>query len=235
MNNSRFVVVGCKPWNRRVFVESLRTLPGVWTYLDQPEGLTPEALATLQPRYVFFLHWSWKVPAEIYTRFECVCFHMTDVPFGRGGSPLQNLIQRGLRETRLTALRMVEEMDAGPVYFREPLSLEGGAEEILIRSSELAAEMIARLVREQPEPVTQVGEVVRFQRRRPEESRLPEEGGLGPLHDFIRMLDADGYPAAFLDHGEFRLEFRRSTRYEGRLEADVRITRRETPASGSTS
>ena len=57
-----------------------------------PEDLTPERLASLDPRYVFFLHWSWKIPAEIHTRFECVIFHMSDVPYGRGGSPLQNLI-----------------------------------------------------------------------------------------------------------------------------------------------
>lgn len=30
-----------------------------------------------------------------------------------GGAPLQNLIQRGHRDTMLTALRMVREMDAG--------------------------------------------------------------------------------------------------------------------------
>ncbi len=31
-------------------------------------------------------------------KFECVCFHMTDVPYGRGGSPLQNLIIREPQE-----------------------------------------------------------------------------------------------------------------------------------------
>jgi hypothetical protein len=62
---------------------------------------------------------------------------MTDVPFGRGGSPLQNLIVRGRRETKLTALRMSREFDAGPVYMKEPLSLEGGAEEIYLGSADL--------------------------------------------------------------------------------------------------
>ena len=60
---------------------------------------------------------------EIIKRFECVCFHMADVPYGRGGSPLQNLIARGHRETKLTALRMVEDFDAGPVYSKMPLCL----------------------------------------------------------------------------------------------------------------
>ncbi len=37
--------------------------------------------------------------------------HMTDVPYGRGGSPLQNLIARGHTSTKLTAMRMTAEVD----------------------------------------------------------------------------------------------------------------------------
>ena len=42
---------------------------------------------------------------------------MTDVPYGRGGSPLQNLIVRGYSEIKLTVLQMVKAFDAGLVYF----------------------------------------------------------------------------------------------------------------------
>jgi methionyl-tRNA formyltransferase len=38
------------------------------------------------------------------------------------------------------------------------------------------------------------------------------------------MLDAEGYPRAFLEHGGFRYEFNRGVLYDGRIEADVRIT-----------
>src|SRR5438309_1086129 len=129
-----YLVLGCKPWNRRLFDETLRPLPGRWHYLASPGDLRLDLVDELAPRYIFFLHWSWKVPDELVQRYECVCFHMTDVPFGRGGSPLQNLIIRGLSETRLTALRMSREFDAGPVYLKEPLSLAGGAEEIYMRA-----------------------------------------------------------------------------------------------------
>jgi methionyl-tRNA formyltransferase len=40
----------------------------------------------------------------------------------------------------------------------------------------------------------------------------------------IRMLDADGYPRAFLNYSGFRFEFSRSALYDGRVVADVRIT-----------
>ena len=60
---------------------------------------------------------------------------MTDLPYGRGGSPLQNLIIRGHRDTQLTALKCEENVDEGPVYAKTPLSLSGSAEEILARGA----------------------------------------------------------------------------------------------------
>lgn len=232
----RYLVAATRPWNRRVFEERIATLPGEWRLIEEPAALTPEILEAWRPRYVFFLHWSWRVPAEIVRDFECVCFHMTDVPYGRGGSPLQNLIVRGARSTKLSALRMTEELDAGPVYLKEELSLEGNAEEIFIRASELAAGMIERIVRERPEPRPQEGETVVFRRRRPEESRIPELDSLGRLHDFIRMMDAEGYPHAFLEHGGFRYEFGRAALYDGRIVADVTIRPLEpAPAAGGES
>lgn len=220
-----YLVLGCKPWNRRVFDETLHLLPGRWTYADSAKALTLDFVRKLSPRYIFFLHWSWRVQEQIVKRFECVCFHMTDVPFGRGGSPLQNLIVRGHRETKLSALRMTEEFDAGPVYIKEPLSLEGGAEEIYLRAGRLSAKMIHRIVREEITPVPQEGKAVNFKRRTPPESEIGRFSSLEALYDFIRMLDAEGYPRAFLHHRGMRFEFTRPALYDGRIMADVKITR----------
>lgn len=163
------------------------------------------AIANETPRYVFFPHWSHIVPEEIVSEVECVCFHMTDVPYGKGGSPLQNLISRGHRETQLTALRMVEAVDAGPVYLKRPLSLHGSAEEIFTRAMHLSVEMMRAIIAEEPHPKEQSKlSSVHFQRRQPAQSALPSMGTLGSLRDHIRMLDAKGYPPAFIDHGAFR-------------------------------
>jgi methionyl-tRNA formyltransferase len=220
-----YLVLGCKPWNRRLFDESLMRLPGRWRYIDSPTDLTLDLAGRLTPRYIFSLHWSWKVPDELVDRYECVCFHMTDVPFGRGGSPLQNLIVRGVHETKLTALRMSQQFDAGPVYMKEPLSLDGGAEEIYLRAGRLSAEMIQRIIRQEPKPVPQRGKAVNFKRRKPQESEVGNPTSLEEFHDFIRMLDAEGYPRAFLHHSGFRFEFSRPALYDGRIVADVTITR----------
>jgi methionyl-tRNA formyltransferase len=234
VTDKRYLVLGCKPWNRRVFDDVIRAYPGHWEYRDAPTALTLEMLRAMRPRYLFFLHWSSKVPPEITEQFECVCFHMTDVPYGRGGSPLQNLIARGHRQTKLTALRMTAEMDAGPVYGKDDLSLEGNAEEIFIRATHQSAALVARIAAEEPTPTPQNGPVTTFARRKPEQSAIDAAalgaaaggGGasLSRLHDFFRMLDADGYPRAYLDHNGFRYFFSRATLYDGKIVADVTIT-----------
>jgi methionyl-tRNA formyltransferase len=38
------------------------------------------------------------------------------------------------------------------------------------------------------------------------------------------MLDAEGYPRAFLEYAGFRYEFSRAALYDGRIIADVKIT-----------
>jgi methionyl-tRNA formyltransferase len=220
---SQYIVAGCKPWNRRVFNEVICGFPGEWVFVSDPEQLIL-ALKQCNPRYIFFLHWSWLLPEEIVKIYECICFHMTDLPYGRGGSPLQNLIRRGHGRTKLTALRMVREPDAGPVYAQEDLRLEGNAEEIYIRASYLSAHIIRRIIEACPQPVPQVGKPTIFKRRKPSESRIPEMDSLRGIYDFIRMLDAEGYPHAFLEHGGFRYEFRRAGYYDNRILADVTIT-----------
>lgn len=192
--------------------------------LREKRELEPDSLAELKPRYIFFPHWSYLIPEAIYDNFECVIFHMTDVPFGRGGSPLQNLIARGIYETQVTALRCGAELDAGPVYLKHPLSLHGTAEEIYLRAAKTIEAMIREMIENEPEPVPQQGEVVTYARRKPEESDISQLTELEKAFDYIRMLDADGYPRAFLETEHFRIEFQRPSMKQGRVLADVVIT-----------
>ena len=185
--NKRYGVVGRHPWNRKHFEQCLHGTPGEWHFAGTPEELQRIEDDADSYRYLFFLHWSDKVPSDLLQRVECVCFHMTDVPFGRGGSPLQNLIVGGFRETKLTALRMTPELDGGPVYLKVPLSLEGGtAEEIYQRVSRLSCELALRIAAGEPLPERQQGAPVVFRRRRPEDSAIPDGGGFAgePLRSY---------------------------------------------------
>lgn len=222
MDNT-FVVCGCKSWNKKVFDDVISKLPGTWHYIESIDALTCTALQEIDPQYIFFLHWSWIVPNEIFEAFECINFHMTDLPYGRGGSPLQNLILRGHKDTKLTAHRMSDKLDEGPIYLKENLSLEGAAQEILDRACSLSATMIQMIIASHPEPTPQEGEVVLFERRTPQMSEIPE--GLNPQerYDFIRMLDGEGYPAAFEIIDGIRYEYRNARLLNGELKVESTI------------
>ena len=83
-----YVVAAVHHWNREVFEQKIKPLPGDWHVVDRPEELTPGWLESVSPQYVFFLRWSWKVPPETAEHSECVALRMTDVPHERGGSDL---------------------------------------------------------------------------------------------------------------------------------------------------
>jgi methionyl-tRNA formyltransferase len=207
---------------------SLREKSGLEVFRIKTQSeLNLSTLADYSPRFVFFPHWSWKIPLDVHERFECVIFHMTDLPFGRGGSPLQNLIVRGMNETQLTALRCVAALDAGPIYMKRSLSLFGTAEEILLRASKLTEEIIERIVNEQPAPEPQVGKPTIFHRRTPQDGGLEELSELDKVFDYIRMLDADGYPPAFIETEHFKLEFSRASFKLDSVIADVKISRKK--------
>lgn len=192
-------------------------------FVKNKECLTFDSLRELKPKYIFFAHWSYKIPKEIYNNFECIVFHMTDLPFGRGGSPLQNLISRGIYETKISALRCVEDFDAGPIYLKRPFSLYGNAEEIYLRSSKVIAEMIKIIIENDLMPIEQIGEVTIFNRRKPDESNVNHLQSLEKVFDYIRMLDAEGYPSAFLETETLTLEFSRAALKKDHIIADVKI------------
>lgn len=225
---SVYVVATIRPWNISKYYSTICKIPGEWHLLDVPPKLTIKRLHEINPRYIFFPHWSEKVSREITEQYECVCFHETDLPYGRGGSPIQNLIQRGHKETVITALKMTDIVDAVPVYMKRQLSLQGLAEEIYLRAANLVAEMISEIVTNEPKPVSQEGEVVFFERRKPAQGQISEDiASLEHLFDLIRMLDADGYPHAYLDIGKFRIQFRRPALRTGHIEADATISIRK--------
>lgn len=221
-----YVIASHRPWNQEL-AKRLSDLTGhSFVLINHPEQLTVEALENIQPRYVFFPHWSYIIPNDIFSQFECVIFHMTDVPFGRGGSPLQNLIVRGFEETKMTALKCVAELDAGPVYLKKELSLKGTAEQIFQQADGVIESMIQEIVNQEPVPYPQDGEVTVFKRRKSEEGNIQALTELRQVYDYIRMLDAEGYPSAFLETNHLKLEFCRANFQGNEVMAEVRITQK---------
>ncbi len=198
---ANYVVATIKSWNVENFHVLKKKYPEHnWTIFSKKEDFTKEVLEKLKPDYVFIPHWSWIIKKNIYDSYECIVFHMTDLPYGRGGSPLQNLIVLGKKETKISAIRVAEGIDTGDIYIKEPLTLDGSATEIFKRFSEIVfTKMIPQFLENSIKPKPQSGEITTFVRRKPDQSNLVSLESIEKVYDYIRMLDAEGYPHAFID------------------------------------
>ncbi len=227
MKNTVFAIATIRPWNIQIAEQFIRDHPDWKIHLiTEKGGLKESFLEEIQPLYIFFPHWSWLIPREIYSRWECVVFHMTDLPFGRGGSPLQNLLSRGIYHTKISALRVTDGVDEGPIYLKRDLDLsEGSAEEIYRRAAEIVfREMIPEIIKNRPVPTAQEGKGIYFPRRKPQESAITQGLSAQQLYDHIRMLDAEGYPKAFLQCHGYRMEFSKAELLKNKVvQALVRI------------
>ena len=57
-------------------------------------------------------------------RYGCLNIHPSDLPRWRGASPIQSSLLHGDRETAVCIMKLVQEMDAGPVYTRDYLQID---------------------------------------------------------------------------------------------------------------
>ena len=153
---------------------------------------------------------------------------MTDLPYGRGGSPLQNLILRGVENTKISAISVDEDIDTGDVYLKKDLNLNGTADEVFIRASNIIFEdMIKEIINHGIVPSKQKGNIVEFSRKKPKDSEVLDIEDLKQFFDKIRMLDGEGYPKAFLRYGKYKLEFSRASYKGDKIIADVMIMEEE--------
>lgn len=191
--------------------------------LKNPKKLTFDYVQKLNPELIFFPDWSWIIPKEIVTNYRCVCFHESDLPKFRGGSPIQNQIIRGIKKTKTTAFLMNEGLDSGDIMLKKSLSLEGSIDEIFERMAKNDYEMINQIIRGNYKIQKQTGTPTNFKRRIPAESELKSlNKSQEYLYDFIRML-SDPYPNAFIKIGKKKIILKSAKLKKGKLTFDGEI------------
>lgn len=222
-----FLLVTEKKWHDDLFQYLSQNIEGNWYRIKNRNDFSLDFVNKLKPRMIFIPHWSYIISRHIHEQYECVVFHMTDLPFGRGGSPLQNLIIRGIKDTKISALKVSDGLDTGDIYLKKSLSLAGTANEIFIRSTSVVAQMIAEIIKQDLKPVPQEGLVTEFKRRKPEEGSIGKLDELEKVFDYIRMLDCEGYPNAYIEVEHLRFEFSNAVFENDKMvKANVRIIKK---------
>tara|TARA_B110000879_G_scaffold185147_1_gene245280 strand:- start:457 stop:1137 length:681 start_codon:yes stop_codon:yes gene_type:complete len=222
------IILSEKSWNQDL-VKSLKKKNDKinWILINKKLDFNIKKLHGINPIKIFIPHWSYIIPEEVFEKYECIVFHMTDLPYGRGGSPLQNLIVLGKEKTKISALKVVKELDAGPIYLKKELNLYGNAEEIFLRANSIIEHMIIEIIVDNLEPKEQIGDIVHFKRRKPKDSNMVDLKEIKDVYNYIRMLDADGYPKAFIENEYFKFEFSNaSLNANGNINSEIIIIKK---------
>ena len=194
--------------------------------IQDKENLCVDTLKSFEPDLVFFPHWNWFVEKEIFTQFKCIVFHAAPLPYGRGGSPIQNLILRGHKVSPVCALKMSNELDSGPIYDKEEISLEGSLCEILKRLDNAVNLIMKRLIDHLPTPIKQTGEVKIFKRLGSNDNEISFDTTFEKAYDAVRMLDHPSYPNAYLSLKNIFIEFSEVSRKNDDFFCRVRISKK---------
>jgi methionyl-tRNA formyltransferase len=222
---SKYIVLSEKFWHVDLFLNLKKKFKeDEWIHIRTKSEFTLDYLNEIKPDKVFIPHWSYIIPESIFTIYECIVFHMTDLPYGRGGSPLQNLIIRGHETTKITAIKVSNGIDTGDIYLKKTLNLNGTAKEIFISATPIIEEMVVEILKNDIFPIPQIGEVVEFKRRKPENSNIINLKEINEIYDYIRMLDCEGYHNAFIETDLIKIEFSKAQiNSKNYLTANVRI------------
>ena len=104
--------------------------------------------------------------------------------------------------------RQVESgIDTGGIYLKSDLDLSGSAKEIFVRSSLVIYNMISEILIKELKPSPQIGEITIFKRRLPYQSSIMDLSNLNQVYNYIRMLDCEGYPNAYIETKNFKFDF----------------------------
>lgn len=169
--------------------------------------------------FIVFLGWSWIIPKEITDKYLCIGVHPSDLPDFRGGSSLQHQILAGITTTKATLFTLSEKIDAGDIWLKEDLSLEGDSmEEVFDNLTTTSIRLLNEFIFKYPDirPQKQEGGTF-YKRRKPHESRVNRDafhfGSLERLYNSIRCL-TDPYPNAYIEDDDGNRLYFTGVRYE---------------------
>ncbi|WP_440691045.1 formyltransferase family protein [Candidatus Pelagibacter sp. HIMB1782] len=215
----KFLIITKKKWK----LDNFKDLNKNFTVST---NLNVSKIKKLNPKIIFFIHWSKIVSKSIYEKYLCIQFHSSNLPKGRGGSPIQNQILLNKEKTNITAFKIVKNLDAGPICLKDELSLKGNASEIFERMENKSIKMIKKIIKTKKLKFNeQKGTPSYFKRRSKLDSEInfKKVKSIRKLYDFLRMLDAPGYPKAYIKLKKFKIFFNDIKIVKKKINANVEI------------
>ena len=198
----RIACVGYRNWAINIYDRLAKTLDHTFLIFRTRAQYNEDVLKDFRPDLVLFYGWSWHVPEQILQDYQCLMLHPSPSPKYRGGSPIQNQIIAGEKNSRVSIFVMTNEVDAGDIVAQEDISLEGSLSDIFTRIEDVGERLTLNILSAGLKPMPQDHSNATFcKRRKPEDSEITIDELKGYdaeyLFNKIRML-ADPYPNAFI-------------------------------------
>lgn len=131
--------------------------------------------------------------------------HASDLPEGKGFSPLTWKILEGENSIPVCLFEAVEELDAGPIIYKEYINFNGDEllSEMRVKMGGMHIELGLRFLAEKyplyGEP--QKGMSTVYKRRSPKDSQIDPHKSIAEQFNLFRVVDNYAYPAFFELHG----------------------------------
>ena len=209
------VLIGYREWALSAFSKFkicpvLKSMDDLNTFLndnDQKEKLC-----------LIFVGWSDIIKSDIIQNHICICLHPSDLPKYRGGTPIQHQRINGIKKTKLTAFRMDNGIDSGPIIYKADISIDGHMNDIFLSLSLGTAKIINKIIMNKDinflngEPQRDE-DATFYMRRKPIDSQITIDELVNStaeeLYNKICSLE-DPYPNAFIktkDHKKLLFKF----------------------------
>jgi len=183
--------------------------------VEEAVALARHHLAALgKAELCFYLSYGRIVPPEQLGRFaHNLVVHESDLPAGKGWSPLSWQVLAARNEIAVTLFEAAAKVDSGPIYGQARMTLDGTelVERLRDQQSRVTFQLCQDFIDRYPASLTQArpqsGADSFYPRRKPADSRLDPAGSIQEQFPLLRIVDNARYPAFFERNGRrYRIE-----------------------------
>lgn len=144
-------------------------------------------------------------PEKLALHTHNIVIHASDLPKGKGWSPMPWQIIEGKNEIALSLFEAAEKVDSGMIYLKDKVVFEGNElidelrEKMAAKMNEMAVNYVEHydtIIGEE-----QIGEETFYQKRTPRHSELDIHKSLFEQFNLLRTVDNNSYPAFFYKDG----------------------------------
>ena len=163
----------------------------------------------LQPGdFCFYLGYEEIVPADILAQYRNnLVVHESDLPKGKGWSPLTWQILEGKKRIPITLFEASEKVDSGVIYLQDWIEFDGSEliDELRKAQAKISIGLCKQFIKDYPQIFEnarkQAGEESFYPRRFEMDSALDPSQSLEGQFNLLRVVDNQNYPAFFYLNG----------------------------------